>query len=92
MARSEEDDGVLTSLARDAGVPPSMRGSTEFALAHNVSSRVEVEAVMQQAARAGATIVKPAQDTFWGGFAGYFRDLDHHLWEVAWNPAWNIDE
>ncbi|MEX1181694.1 MAG: VOC family protein [Gemmatimonadota bacterium] len=80
------------SLARDAGVPPSTRGSTEFALAHNVSSREEVDAVMHQATRAGATIIKPAQDTFWGGYAGYFRDPDHHLWEVAWNPDWKLED
>ena len=57
-------------------------------IGHNVSSRIEVDAVMEQAARAGAVIVKPAHDTFWGGYAGYFQDPDAHLWEVAWNPQW----
>lgn len=62
------------------------RSATEMALAHNVASRDEVDAVMGEAQRAGAQVVKPAQDTFWGGYAGYFADPDGHLWEVAWNP------
>lgn len=74
------------SLARDSGLPMSGRGATEFALAHNVASKAEVDAVMQQARQAGATIAKAAQDTFWGGYAGYFQDPDGHLWEIAWNP------
>lgn len=57
-----------------------------MSLAHNVSSRDEVDAVMRKAKDAGARIVKPASDTFWGGYAGYFQDPDGHLWEVAWNP------
>jgi catechol 2,3-dioxygenase-like lactoylglutathione lyase family enzyme len=80
-----------TSLARDSGVPPGGRSATEFSLGHNVSSKREVEAVMEQARRAGAVIVKPAQDTFWGGYAGYFQDPDAHLWEVAWNPQWVVE-
>ncbi|MGQ9425852.1 VOC family protein [Gilvimarinus sp. F26214L] len=76
------------SLAQDAGIPPSTPSPTEFALAHNVGSQEEVDEVMLQAERAGAQIVKPAQDTFWGGYAGYFQDPDRHLWEVAWNPDW----
>jgi uncharacterized glyoxalase superfamily protein PhnB len=55
-------------------------------LAHNVRSREEVDAVMAEAARAGATLVKAAQDTFYGGYSGYFMDPDRHLWEVTWNP------
>lgn len=73
-------------LAWDAGLPQAAPASTEFSLGHNVNSRAEVDAVMAEAARAGAAIVKPAQDTFWGGYAGYFQDPDGHLWEVAWNP------
>lgn len=80
------------SLAHDAGLPPGPASSTEFALAHNVASRAEVDAVMAQAAAAGAAIAKPAQDTFWGGYAGYFLDPDGHLWEVAWNPQWPVGE
>jgi catechol 2,3-dioxygenase-like lactoylglutathione lyase family enzyme len=74
------------SLAKDAGIPAGPPSATEFSLAHNVISKDEVDAVMEQARRAGAVIVKPAQDTFWGGYAGYFQDPDEHLWEVAWNP------
>jgi catechol 2,3-dioxygenase-like lactoylglutathione lyase family enzyme len=74
------------SIAHDTGLPVSGPGPVEFTLAHNVSSRAEVDAVMAQAKQAGAVIVKPAQDTFWGGYGGYFQDPDGHLWEVAWNP------
>jgi len=59
---------------------------TDVCLAHNVRTQQEVDAVMAQAKAAGASIVKPAQKTFWGGYAGYFSDPDQHLWEVAWNP------
>ncbi len=75
-----------TSIAHDAGLALSSPSPTEFTLGHNVASREEVDAVMQQAEYAGATLVKPAQETFWGGYAGYFQDPDGHLWEVAWNP------
>ena len=54
--------------------------------AHNVRTREEVDTVMAEAKKAGATIVKPAADTFYGGYAGYFQDPDQHLWEIAWNP------
>lgn len=80
------------SLAHDSGLPVGPRSSTEFTLAHNVSSASGVDAVMNQAEKAGATIVKRAQATFYGGYAGYFHDPDGHLWEVAWNPAWKVDE
>lgn len=76
------------SIARDAGIAAGPPCSTEFTLGHNVSSQDEVDAVMEQARAAGATIVKAAQPTFWGGYAGYFEDPDHHLWEVVWNPDW----
>jgi uncharacterized protein len=74
------------SIARDSGLPPGSASPADMTLGHNVRTREEVDAVMQQAARAGATIVKPAGTTFWGGYAGYFQDPDGHLWEVAWNP------
>jgi uncharacterized glyoxalase superfamily protein PhnB len=69
-------------------LPVAKPGATECALGHNVASKAEVDAVMGQAKKAGATIVKPARETFWGGYAGYFQDPDQHLWEVAWNPQW----
>jgi catechol 2,3-dioxygenase-like lactoylglutathione lyase family enzyme len=74
------------SLSRDSGLPVGKPSATDVCLAHNVRSQQEVDAVMAQAKAAGATIVKPAQKTFWGGYAGYFSDPDQHLWEVAWNP------
>jgi uncharacterized protein len=76
------------SIAHDSGLPLGAPSATELTLGHNVGSRAEVEAVMEQARTAGAVIVKPAHDTFWGGYAGYFQDPDQHLWEVAWNPQW----
>ena len=75
------------SLAHDAGLTSPSRGSGDFALAHNVASRDEVDQAMARASLAGATIVKAAAATFWGGYAGYFQDLDGHLWQIAWNPA-----
>lgn len=74
------------SLAHDTGLPAHERSPLEFSLGHNVSTRSEVDDVMQQAEKAGAVIIKPAQNTFWGGYAGYFQDPDKHLWEVVWNP------
>jgi hypothetical protein len=78
------------SVARDAGLPLGCPSPTEFTIGHNVSSKARVDAVMAQAKAAGAVIVKTAQDTFWGGYAGYFQDPDHHLWEIAWNPQWRV--
>jgi catechol 2,3-dioxygenase-like lactoylglutathione lyase family enzyme len=74
------------SLSHDSGLPVSPPSATDVCLAHNVTSKAEVDAVMTQARDAGAVIVKAAHDTFYGGYAGYFQDLDKHLWEVAWNP------
>ncbi len=74
------------SLANDSGLPPGRASATAFSLGHNVSSQAEVDATMAQAKAAGAVIVKPAQETFWGGYAGYFQDPDGHLWEAVWNP------
>lgn len=74
------------SLAHDSGLPLSGASPTNMTLAQIVASKAEVDAAMQLAEAAGAKIVKAAQDTFWGGYAGYFQDPDQHLWEVAWNP------
>jgi catechol 2,3-dioxygenase-like lactoylglutathione lyase family enzyme len=74
------------ALAKDATVSSEGSGFESFALAHNVHSEAEVEEVIAQAARAGATIVKQPEQVFWGGYSGYFADLDGHLWEVAYNP------
>jgi len=80
------------SIARDSGLPLAGPSPTEFTLGHNVSSRAEVDSVMKQAKEAGARIVKAAQETFWGGYAGYFQDPDRHLWEIVWNPQLAVDD
>jgi catechol 2,3-dioxygenase-like lactoylglutathione lyase family enzyme len=74
-------------LAHDTGLPEAPRSGTELCIGHNVGSEQEVDAVMEQAERAGATAVKAPQTTFWGGYAGYFADPDGHLWEVVFNPS-----
>lgn len=80
------------SIAHDTGLAASGPSPTEFTIGHNVSSKGEVDAVMAQAEGAGAQIIKPAHDTFWGGYAGYFQDPDGHVWEVVWNPQWVLPE
>lgn len=80
------------SLAHDTGLPVAPASATEMSLGYNVASKAEVDQVMEQAKGAGAKIVKPAHDTFWGGYSGYFQDPDGHLWEVVWNPAWSAPE
>lgn len=74
------------SLAEDAQVSPQGSGFAGFALAHNVDSEHAVDAVIEQAVAAGATLVKRPQKVFWGGYSGYFADPDGYLWEVAHNP------
>lgn len=74
------------ALAEDATVSAEGQGFEAFTLAHNVASEAEVDEVMHQAGAAGAVMVKPPQKVFWGGYSGYFKDPDGHLWEVAHNP------
>ncbi|MGE8687618.1 MAG: VOC family protein [Achromobacter sp.] len=80
------------SIAHDTGLPQGAASPTNLTLGHNVGSREEVDRVMARAESAGARILKPAQDTFWGGYAGYFQDPDGHVWEAVWNPAWEADD
>ncbi len=90
--------GILFSLypraelAADVGVPAEGSGFSAIALAQNTRSKEETDQVLAEAARLGGTVVKPAQEVFWGGYSGYFRDLDGHLFEVAYNPFWELDE
>jgi len=77
------------SIAHDTGLPPGAASPTEMTLGHNVATRAEVDDVIAAAKAAGATIVKPPHETFWGGYSGYFQDPDGHLWEVVWNPDWS---
>lgn len=79
------------ALAADASVPAQGEGFAGFTLAHNVRSKEEVDRVLQQAQQAGAPLAKPAAETDWGGYSGYFRDPDGYLWEVAWNPFFWIE-
>ena len=74
-------------LAADAGVANDGAGFRAFALAHNVRSEAEVDALLAEVERGGARIVKRGQRAEWGGYSGYFADPDGFLWEVAWNPG-----
>jgi uncharacterized protein len=76
------------SISHDTGILMGPVSSTEMTLGHNVSSKSEVDEVMEQAKLAGAVIVKAPHETFWGGYSGYFQDPDGHLWEIVWNPQW----
>ncbi|MBY6264211.1 VOC family protein [Azospirillum sp. 412522] len=73
-------------ICHDTGLPKTPVSSTAVTIGHNVMLRSEVDDLMEAAGRVGAEIVKAPQDTFYGGYAGYFRDPDGHLWEVVWNP------
>jgi len=79
-------------LAHEAKVPLDLPSATEFSLGHNVATKAEVDTVIHQAKKAGAVITDPPHETFWGGYAGSFQDPDGHLWEVAWNPDWKLDD
>ncbi len=78
-------------LAKDAGISAEGTGFSGIAIAYNTRSKEDVDSVLAEAESCGAEIVKPAQEAFWGGYSGYFRDLDGHLWEVAWNPGFTLD-
>jgi uncharacterized protein len=79
-------------LAKDANVAPEGQGFNGISLAYNARNRTEVDALLKEAATAGAKVIKPAQEAFWGGYSGYFSDPDGFLWEVAWNPHFPIAE
>jgi uncharacterized glyoxalase superfamily protein PhnB len=74
-------------LAWDSRTDQQEASSTEFSIGYTTRSEAEVDSLMERAERAGAAIPKPAQKTFWGGYAGYFQDPDGHLWEIAFNPG-----
>jgi catechol 2,3-dioxygenase-like lactoylglutathione lyase family enzyme len=79
-------------LAKDARIPNTKPGFGGISIAHNVGSEKEVDDVLATAERVGAKILKPAEKVFWGGYSGYFADPEGHLWEVAYNPHWKLDE
>ncbi len=80
------------SLAKDANISPDGHGFNRVTIAYNARNRAEVDSVLKEASAAGATILKPAEEAFWGGYSGYFSDPDGFLWEVAWNPFFAIAE
>ena len=79
-------------LAEDATVSDVPTGFSGITIAYNAKSENEVTEVLEQVKKLGATIVKPAQKVFWGGYSGYFKDLDGHLFEVAYGPMFEFDE
>ncbi len=78
------------ALAREAHLSPEGSGFCGVALAYNTRSTAEVDAVMEEARTAGARILKAAQTSAWGGYSGYFSDPDGYVWEVAWNPGFEL--
>lgn len=76
----------LEALAKDIGVAVAELGHGAMTLSYNGRNRADVDAVMKAADKAGAQILKPAEEVFWGGYGGYFRDPDGHIWEVSMNP------
>lgn len=78
-------------LAKDATVSPEGSGFSGITISYNAYSEAEVNEVLQKVETLGATIIKPAQKVYWGGYSGYFKDLDGHLFEVAHNPFWELD-
>jgi catechol 2,3-dioxygenase-like lactoylglutathione lyase family enzyme len=103
--RGNEDAGVVffqipgavlalwsrASLAEDANIADG-GGFGGITLAYNARSKADVDAVLAEAKAAGAAVLKPAKETLWGGYSGYFADPDGHPWEVAWNPHWSLDD
>ncbi|GAA0785194.1 VOC family protein [Marinobacterium sediminicola] len=80
------------ALAADAEMECAPPGFAGITLAYNTASIEETDVILSRAIEAGGQLVKPAQKVFWGGYSGYFRDPDGHLWEVAFNPFWRLDE
>ena len=80
-----------TELAKDAHLPLGSPSSDEFSIGHAVPNKADVDALLAQAERAGATPTQQAHDRPWGIYSGYFRDLDGHLWEIMWNPQLDVD-
>ena len=79
-------------LAEDATLKYQPSAFSGLTISYNAKSEKEVDTVLKQVEKLGATIVKPAQKVYWGGYSGYFRDIDGYLFEVAYNPFWELDE
>lgn len=80
------------NLAWDSQIKLQPESATEFSIGYFVNSEQEVDTIMQQAEKAGAKIIKSAQKTFWGGYGGYFLDIDGHLWEIGYMPGWEVED
>ncbi len=80
------------NLAWDSNLKLQAESATEFSIGYFVNTDKEVHAIMKQAEKAGAKITKPAQKAFWGGYHGYFQEIDGHLWEIGYNPSWEVEE
>lgn len=83
---------LSSALCKDMQRPASIDARPPFALAHNVHARTAVEPLMTKLVAAGGTLLRSADEPPHGGFRGYVADPDSHAWEIAWNPAWPIDE
>lgn len=79
-------------LAEDAHVAPSGVGFRGISLGFCTHSKQKVDDILSAAKAAGGAVIVNSRDTFWGGYAGYFTDLDGHLWEIAWNPGWTLTD
>jgi predicted lactoylglutathione lyase len=79
-------------LAKDAMLNYEPSNFSGLTLSYNAKSEKEVDEVMAKVATLGASVIKPPQKAFWGGYSGYFKDLDGHVIEVAYNPFWDLDE
>ena len=79
-------------LAGDSGIEDDGASWSGIALAHNVGSREDVDGIVEQARANGATVTREPAETFYGGYAGYFLDLDGHAWEIAHNPGFGLDD
>lgn len=80
----------IASLSKDAKITATQARLGAVSIGHIVKSKIDVDAIMKQAEKAGAIITDPAHDRFWGGYSGYFHDPDGHLWEIGWNPQWKV--
>ena len=81
----------LEKFSEEIGQPVTQTIQPTFTIAHNVASKKKVNSLLKVAENAGAKLLKPAQDVFWGGYSGYFADLDGYFWEIAWNPHFKLD-
>lgn len=81
----------ISDLEEDTELKYQPSDFSGITISYNAESEQEVDTIMQEAGRIGAIIVKPAQKVFWGGYSGYFKDLDGYVFEVAYNPFWELD-